>query len=62
MLLSTVKTPVDALQFGQDKCRAISSWGGKSLQKKNIDAGKSGILNCSCDFIREIKVVRNGTA
>ena len=30
-----------------------------SLFKKTIDTGKSGILNCSCDFIREIKVVRN---
>lgn len=30
-----------------------------SLFKKTIDIEKSRILNCSCDFIREIKVVIN---
>lgn len=33
--------------------------GLESLFKKTIDTGKSGMLNCSCDFIREIKVVIN---
>lgn len=33
--------------------------GAGSLFKKTIVTGKSGILNCSCDFIREINEVIN---
>lgn len=52
MLCSLDRTNVEQLAPGV----------GSLFKKKNIDAGKSGILNGSCDFIREIKVVRNGTA
>jgi len=53
-----VKTSVGVLQLGPDKCIANSSWRGEICSRKPLTQN-SEILNCSGDFIREIKVAKN---